>query len=97
VDDHGISDLGGQHGGQRALPGSARPVDADEGAGAAGRGSRPDLFGESARFAVVPNVACRHWPTLALRTSDQLATAAERIDTLFAAARDVATIISPPS
>ena len=30
------------------------------------------------------------------RASDQLATAAERIDTLFAAARDVATIISPP-
>jgi hypothetical protein len=31
------------------------------------------------------------------RASDQLATAAERIGTLFAAARDVATIISPPS
>ena len=30
------------------------------------------------------------------RASDQLATAAKRIDTLFAAARDVATIISPP-
>jgi hypothetical protein len=30
------------------------------------------------------------------RASGQLATAAERIDTLFAAARDVATIISPP-
>jgi len=31
------------------------------------------------------------------RASGQLATAAERIDTLFAAARDVSTIISPPS
>ena len=30
------------------------------------------------------------------RASDQLATAAERIDALFAAARDVTTIISPP-
>jgi len=30
------------------------------------------------------------------RASDQLAAAAEGIDTLFAAARDVATIISPP-
>ena len=30
------------------------------------------------------------------RASDQLATAAEGIDALFAAARDVATIISPP-
>jgi hypothetical protein len=30
------------------------------------------------------------------RASDQLAAAAERIDTLFAAARDVASIISPP-
>lgn len=29
------------------------------------------------------------------RASNQLATTAERIDTLFAAARDVATIISP--
>jgi hypothetical protein len=31
------------------------------------------------------------------RASDELATAAERIGTLFAAARDVATIISPPA
>ncbi len=30
------------------------------------------------------------------RASDQLATAAERIDMLFAATRDVASIISPP-
>jgi hypothetical protein len=30
------------------------------------------------------------------RASDQLATAAGGIDTLFAAARDVATIVSPP-
>lgn len=30
------------------------------------------------------------------RACDQLATAAERIDTLFASARDVASILSPP-
>jgi hypothetical protein len=30
------------------------------------------------------------------RASDQLAVAAERIDTLFAATRDIASIISPP-
>ena len=51
-----------------------------------GEGSGCPLERGPRRLRVTANLA---------RASDQLATAAERIDTLFAAARDVATIISP--
>ena len=72
------------------------PVDLGVMAAAAGAGEALKLLLEVCTVRSMSDPRATAVTTNLSRASDQLATAAERIDALFAAAREVASIINPP-
>jgi hypothetical protein len=72
------------------------PVDLGVMGAAAGAGEALKLLLEVITVSSMDDPRADAVATNLSRASDQLGTAAQRIDTLFAVARDVTSIISPP-